>query len=196
MRRVGLTGGIGAGKSSVARLLVGHGAALIDADAVARAVLAPDTEGLRAVVRAFGGEVLAADGSLDRDVLAARVFADASARRTLEGITHPRIGAETARLLAALPPDALVVHDVPLLVELHLMAEYDLVVVVQAPLPVRLQRLAERGLPAEQARERIAAQASDDDRRLVADVLIDNSDDEAALATAVHEAWPRISGFR
>ncbi|HVV29749.1 MAG TPA: dephospho-CoA kinase [Mycobacteriales bacterium] len=193
MRRIGLTGGIGSGKSTVARLLAEHGAHVIDADAIAREVVAPGTPGLAEVAAAFPG-VLSADGSLDRPALAAIVFADADARVRLEQITHPRIGAETARRIEMLPPGAVCVYDVPLLVEAGLQQGYDLVVVVEAPLEVRLRRLAERGLPAQQARERIAHQATDEQRREVADVLIANGGDLDALREQVRRAWPVIAG--
>lgn len=190
--RVGLTGGIGAGKSAVARLLARHGAAVIDADAIAREVVAPGTPGLAAVAEAFGDGVIKADGSLDREALGKIVFADPDARKKLESITHPLIGAESARRIAGLPDDGVVVHDIPLLVEGGVAGAYDLVVVVEAPRELRLERLAERGLPREQAEARMAHQASDADRRAVADILIDNSGTLDDLARQVDDAWRRI----
>ena len=194
MRRVGLTGGIGSGKSEVGRLLATLGAVVVDADEVARAVVAPGTAGLDQVVRAFGPDVLDAAGALDRPGLAALVFADPAARRRLEQITHPLIGAEIVRRAAGLAGDAVLVVEVPLLVEAGLRAGYDAVVLVEAPLPVRLSRLAARGMTREQALERIASQAGDEERRAAADIVVDNSGDLEHLRAAVAEAWPRIAG--
>ncbi len=192
--RVGLTGGVGAGKSTVAELLAGHGAVVVDADRIAREVVEPDTDGLRAVVGRFGTGVLRPDGTLDRPALAARVFDDPAARADLEAILHPRIGARSAALAAAAPADAVVVHDVPLLVENGLGGGFDTVVVVEAPLEVRLARLAERGLPREQARARIAAQAGDEQRRAVADHLLTNAGTRTELARQVDTLWARLTG--
>lgn len=190
--RIGLTGGIGAGKSSVARLLAGRGAVVVDADALAREVVAPGTPGLAAVVQALGPEVLADDGSLDRTRVAALVFADPSARQRLEGVVHPLVRRRGAELEAAAGPDAVVVHDIPLLVENRLSAGFDLVVVVEAAERLRLERLAARGLPVEQARARMQAQANDDERRAVADAVVRNDGDEAALAAAVDRLWVEV----
>jgi dephospho-CoA kinase len=187
---VGLTGGIGAGKSAVARRLAEHGAVVIDSDRLAREVVAPGTDGLAEVVAAFGPEVLGADGGLDRTALGARVFDDEPARRRLEQIVHPRVRARTAELAAAAAPDAIVVNDVPLLVEAGLAPSYHLVVVVQAAVETRLRRLVEtRAMAAEQARARIAAQASDERRRAAGDVLLRNDADLAALDAAVDRLW-------
>jgi dephospho-CoA kinase len=194
VRKVGLTGGIGSGKSTVAALLAERGAHVIDADAIAREVVAVGTPGLALVAAAFPG-VLAPDGSLDRPALASRVFAHADQRKILESITHPLIGAETARRMALLPADAIVVYDVPLLAEAGLQHNYDFVVVVEAPLALRLARLTDRGLPPEQAKERIAHQATDEQRRAVADAVLDNGGDRAALVAEVDGAWPRIAGL-
>jgi dephospho-CoA kinase len=187
--RVGLTGGIGAGKSEVARLLSVRGAVVIDADVLAREVVEPGTDGLAAVVAEFGDSVLAADGSLDRAKLGRIVFGDDGARARLNAIVHPRVAARTAELMAAAPPDSVVVHDVPLLIENGLAPNYDLVLVVEAPLPSRLARLAARGLSADEARSRIAAQASDEQRREIADVVIANDDDLAQLGRRVAAVW-------
>ena len=189
MLQVGLTGGTGAGKSTVARRLGELGALVVDADALAREVVAPGTEGLDAVVAEFGDAVLAQDGSLDRAALARLVFADPERRRTLETITHPRIAVRTRELLDAAPPDAVVVHDVPLLVEKRMGARYHLVVVVHAPEAVRVARLASRGMHASDARARVRAQATDAERRAAADVWLDNCGDEAALRRAVDAVW-------
>lgn len=195
MLRVGLTGGIGAGKSAVAARLAARGAVVVDADAVAREVVATGTPGLAAVVEAFGAGVLASDGALDRPALGRIVFVDAEARRRLEAITHPLIGRRSAELIAAAEASGarVLVHDVPLLVEGGLAGAYDTVVVVQAPLPLRLQRLRDRGLPEEEARSRIAHQASDEERRAVATYVVDNAGDLAALDRRVDDLWDTIA---
>jgi dephospho-CoA kinase len=187
--RIGLTGGIGSGKSTVSRLLADHGAVIVDADAIAREVVEPGTPGLAAVVEAFGPSVLAADGSLDRPALADVVFADPEARRRLDAIVHPLVRARAGELAAAAPPDAVVVHDVPLLVETGQAAAYDLVLVVEADPETRVARLVQRGLTADDARARMAAQATDEQRRAVADVVLDNSGTPEKLAAQVATFW-------
>ncbi|MFF0153295.1 dephospho-CoA kinase [Micromonospora sp. NPDC005203] len=190
MLRVGLTGGIGSGKSAVAARLVERGAVLIDADRVAREVVAPGSEGLAEVVAAFTDAVLDADGVLDRAALGAVVFADETARRRLESITHPRVRARTAELAAAAPPDAIVVNDVPLLVEVGLAPTYHLVVVVQTAVSTRLERLVrDRGMGRAEAERRIAAQTDDARRRAAADVVLGNDGSLAALHDAVDTVW-------
>ncbi|GAA1765614.1 hypothetical protein GCM10009681_40830 [Luedemannella helvata] len=187
---VGLTGGIGAGKTAVATRLAELGAIVIDSDALAREVIAPGTDGLAEVVAAFGPEILAADGSVDRAALARRVFADEGARRRLEAIIHPRVGARTAEIAAAAPPGAVVVNDVPLLVEANLADRYELVVVVQAPQEQRIARLVgTRGMAEDEARARIAAQADDAARRAVADIVILNDGTPEQLRDRVDEVW-------
>jgi dephospho-CoA kinase len=187
--KVGLTGGIGSGKSEVARLLAEHGAVVIDADMLAREIVAPGTPGLAAVAEAFGDHLVRADGSLDRTALGKIVFADPGARRQLESITHPLIRAETAHRFAALPADAIGVHDIPLLAEVGSASDYDVVVVVEAPKHQRLDRLAQRGLPREQADARMANQATDAQRRKIANILIDNSGSLDDLRTRVDDVW-------
>jgi dephospho-CoA kinase len=196
--RVGLTGGIGSGKSTVARLLAGHGAAVVDADAIAREVVAPGTPGLVAVLAEFGPAVRAPDGSLDRPALARIVFADADADadadggalRRLNAIVHPLVAARRAELIGALPPDAVVVEDVPLLAENGLAGGYDLVVVVTAPADLRVERLrADRGMSGAEARARMSAQATDAQRAEIADVLIANDGSPADLAARVDAVW-------
>jgi dephospho-CoA kinase len=187
--RIGLTGGIGSGKSTVSRLLAEHGAVIVDADAIAREVVEPGTPGLAAVVEAFGSGVLAADGALDRPALAAVVFADPEARRRLDAIVHPLVRARATEVAAAAAPDAVVVHDVPLLVETGQAGLYDLVVVVEADPATREARLVQRGLTAEDARARMAAQASDEQRRAVSDVVLDNSGTPEQLAEQVDRVW-------
>jgi dephospho-CoA kinase len=187
--RIGLTGGIGSGKSTVSRLLAGHGAVIVDADVIAREVVEPGTPGLAAVVDAFGPAVLAADGSLERPALAAVVFGDPEARRRLDAIVHPLVRARATEVAAAAPPDAVVVHDVPLLVETGQAAAYDLVLVVEADPDTRVARLVQRGLTAEDARARMAAQATDEQRRAVADVVLDNSGTTDELEAQVDRFW-------
>lgn len=193
MLKVGLTGGIGAGKSEVARRLAALGAAVVNADTVAREVVEPGTPGLAAVVEEFGTDVLAADGSLDRERLAALVFADDAARARLNAIVHPLVRAETENRFAAAPTDAVVINDVPLLVESGLAPSYDVVVVVEAPLELRLARLARRGLAEADALARIAAQATDEQRRALAHVVIVNDGTVEQLDRQVARLWPGVA---
>jgi dephospho-CoA kinase len=190
---VGLTGGIGSGKSEVTRLLASYGAIIIDADVLAREVVGPGTPGLARVVEEFGADILRPDGSLDRDRLAELVFGDEEARRRLNAIVHPLVGRRTAELKAAAADDAVLVHDVPLLVEAGLTALYDLVVVVDAPPEVQLRRLVSlRGMTEPAARARIAAQASREQRLAAADVVIDNSGTLEELEAQVRELWEEL----
>ncbi|MEH1099384.1 dephospho-CoA kinase [Micromonospora sp. CPCC 205561] len=190
MLMVGLTGGIGSGKSAVAARLAECGAVVIDSDRVAREVVAPGTEGLAEIVAAFSDRVLDAEGALDRPALGALVFGDEAARRRLEAITHPRVRARAAELAAAAAPDAIVVNDVPLLVEVGLAPTYHLVVVVQTAVATRLARLArDRGMDRAEAERRIAAQADDARRRAAADVLLTNDGSLADLHAAVDALW-------
>jgi dephospho-CoA kinase len=187
---VGLTGGIGAGKSEVARRLAELGAVVVDSDVLAREVVEPGTDGLAAVVAAFGSEVLGTDGRLDRPSLGRLVFGDAARRRQLEEIIHPRVRQRTAEIIAAAPSDAVVVNDVPLLVEAGLAAAYDVVIVVLAAEDVRIARLEhDRRMAPDEARSRIAAQADDAARRAVADVVIVNEGTRDELRAAVDAAW-------
>ncbi|WP_040336642.1 dephospho-CoA kinase [Candidatus Blastococcus massiliensis] len=189
MLRIGLTGGIGSGKSTVSALLASRGAIVIDADRIAREVVEPGTAGLAAVVEAFGDGVLTADGTLDRPALAGVVFADPAARARLDGIIHPLVRETAGRLTAAAPQDAVIVNDVPLLVETGQAGSYDLVLVVEVDLPTRLARLVERGMTEDDARARIDAQATDEQRRAVADVVLDNSGSREQLAEQVDRFW-------
>lgn len=190
MLKVGLTGGIGAGKSEVSRLLVEHGAVLIDADRIAREVVAPGTAGLAAVVDAFGEGVLAEDGSLDRPRLGSIVFADAEKLAVLNSIVHPLVGARSRELEEAAAEDSVVVHDVPLLAENGLAPLYDLVIVVDASPETQLDRLVRlRGMTDEDARARMAAQATRDERLEIADVVIDNDVPLEALQRRVRDVW-------
>ncbi|MFF3843819.1 dephospho-CoA kinase [Streptomyces sp. NPDC002328] len=193
MLKVGLTGGIGAGKSEVSRLLVECGAVLIDADRIAREVVAPGTPGLAAVVEAFGDGVLAADGSLDRPRLGSIVFADPDKLAALNAIVHPLVGARSGELETAAPEDAVVVHDVPLLTENGLASLYDVVVVVDAAPGTQLDRLVRlRGMTEEDARARMAAQATREQRREIADVVIDNDVPLADLEQRVKDVWAEL----
>ena len=190
MLKVGLTGGIGAGKSEVSRLLVEQGAVLIDADRIAREVVAPGTPGLAAVVDAFGEDVLAPDGGLDRPKLGSIVFADPAKLAALNAIVHPLVGARSRELESAAAPDAVVVHDVPLLAENGLAGLYDVVVVVDARPETQLDRLVRlRGMTEEDARARMAAQATREKRLEIADVVIDNDVPLPELELRVQEVW-------
>jgi dephospho-CoA kinase len=186
---IGLTGGIGSGKSTVAALLAAHGARVVDADRIAREVVEPGTPGLAAVVAEFGARVLTPAGALDRPALAALVFGDPAARSRLDALVHPLVRARAAELVAAAPADAVVVQDVPLLVETGQAGSFDLVLVVEADVETRVARLVDRGLSAEDARARIASQATDQQRRAVADVVLRNDGDRAALAGQVAQFW-------
>jgi dephospho-CoA kinase len=188
--RVGLTGGIGSGKTTVARRLVERGAVLVDSDALAREVVGPGTDGLAEVVAEFGDGVLDAGGALDRPALASVVFGDAAARGRLNAIVHPRVRRRSDELIAAAPADALVVQDIPLLVESGMAPLFPLVVVVQADAEERVRRLVElRGMPEADARARMAAQADDAARRAAADVWLDNSGKPGDLDAAVDALW-------
>lgn len=190
MLTVGLTGGIGAGKSEVSRLLVECGAVLIDADRIAREVVEPGTPGLAAVVDAFGAEVLAEDGRLDRPKLGSVVFADPERLAVLNSIVHPLVGARSRELEEAAAEDAVVVHDVPLLTENGLASLYDLVIVVDASPETQLDRLVgRRGMTEEDARARMAAQATREQRREIADIVIDNDVPLDELHRRVKDVW-------
>ncbi|EGE45161.1 dephospho-CoA kinase [Streptomyces griseus] len=193
MLKVGLTGGIGAGKSEVSRLLVKYGAVLIDSDRIAREVVEPGTPGLAAVVEEFGTGVLTAEGALDRPALGALVFADPGRLAALNAIVHPLVGARAAEQERAAPEDAVVVHDVPLLTENGLAPLYDLVVVVDASPETQLERLVTlRGMTESDARARMAAQATRDQRRAVADLIVDNDGPLEALQPQVRTVWDEL----
>ena len=194
---VGLTGGIGAGKSTVAGMLAARGAVVLDADLAARAVVQPGTDGLAGIVRTFGSEVLGPDGSLDRAALAAVVFPDESRRAELNAIVHPRVRAWMAERVDAAPAGSIVVQDIPLLVEGGLTKLFEYVVVVDADDETRLKRLMkDRGMTLEQARARIAAQAPRAQRNAAADKVIDNSGDLDRLAAEVAALWRELDGLR
>jgi dephospho-CoA kinase len=190
--RVGLTGGIGAGKSEVSRRLAAYGAVVIDADQIAREVVEPGTEGLAEVIAAFGPEVLTPDGALDRARLGDIVFADPELRGKLNAIVHPRVARRMAELERG-ASSSIVVHDVPLIAENGRAGAYDLVVVVDAPPKVQAERLVRRrGLTREQARARMAAQASREQRLAIADIVIDNSGSLAELDRQVGDLWAQL----
>lgn len=195
MTSVGLTGGIGSGKSEVARLLAERGAVVVDADELAREAVAPGTEGLAAVVREFGSEVLAEDGSLDRARLGRVVFGDDSRRRALEAIVHPYVARRREEIARQASPGSVMVYDVPLLVENGLQDDFDVVVVVDAADETRLRRLvAARGMPEADARARMAAQCTRGERLAEADVVVANDGDLAALRAEVDRLWARLAG--
>ncbi|MFF0447835.1 dephospho-CoA kinase [Streptomyces sp. NPDC004609] len=193
MLSVGLTGGIGAGKSEVSRLLESYGAVLVDADKIAREVVEPGTPGLAAVVEAFGREILTADGTLDRPRLGSIVFADPERLAALNAIVHPLVGARSRELSQSAAEDSVVVHDVPLLTENDLAALYDLVVVVDAAPETQLDRLVRlRGMTESEARARMAAQATREQRRAVADLIIDNDGPLEDLEPQVRVVWAEL----
>ncbi|GAB3165363.1 dephospho-CoA kinase [Microbispora hainanensis] len=194
MLKVGLTGGIGSGKSEVSRLLAARGAVVVDADKIAREVVEPGTPGLTEIVEAFGEDVLRPDGTLDRERLGAIVFADAEKLKILNGIVHPKVGERSKQLQREAPDDAVVVYDVPLLAENNLAPLYDVVIVVDTPDDVRLERLQRfRGMREEDARARIAAQASREDRLRIADIVIRNEGSLDDLEAQVDKVWQDLS---
>ncbi|HEY0475009.1 MAG TPA: dephospho-CoA kinase [Kribbella sp.] len=194
MLRVGLTGGIGAGKSAVSERLADLGAVVIDSDVLAREVVARGTDGLAEVVDAFG-DVVTPEGDLDRPAVGRIVFSDADARRKLEAIIHPRVRARAAEIERAAPTDAVVVHDIPLLVETGQAGKFDVVLVVDVPPQLQLERLTgRRGMTDEEAKARIASQASRQDRLGAADIVVDNSGTLEQLDQRVAEVWEELAG--
>ena len=191
MLLVGLTGGIGAGKSTVSELLAARGAVIVDADQVARAVVEPGQPALQKLVERFGEGILDADGRLARGALAKVAFADDESRLDLEAITHPAINEEFTRCVAEAPSDAIVVLDVPLLAESEQARKrpYQTVIVVEAPREVRLARLEARGVDRADAEARMGAQADDEERRKLATYVVDNAGDRAALERQIDEVW-------
>ncbi|SEL91572.1 dephospho-CoA kinase [Rhodococcus maanshanensis] len=190
MLRIGLTGGIGAGKSTVSRILADLGAVVVDSDLVAREVVEPGTEGLAALVAEFGDSILQPDGRLDRPALAAVAFGDDESRARLNAVVHPLVGRRTTELVESAAADAVVVQDIPLLVEGRMGALFNLVLVVYVDAEERVRRLVElRGMPEHDARARLAAQATDDQRRAAADVWLDNSGPQGGLDAEVKALW-------
>ena len=189
MLRIGLTGGIGAGKSTVSATFSECGGIIVDGDVIAREVVEPGTEGLTALVDAFGKEILLPDGALNRPALAAKAFVDDEKRSTLNGIVHPLVGRRRAEIIAAVSEDAVVVEDIPLLVETGMAPAFPLVVVVHADEETRVKRLIKRGMEEADARARIAAQAPEEARRAIADALLDNSGSEGELVGRARDIW-------
>ena len=200
MYLIGLTGGIASGKSTVARRLVEHGAVHIDADELARRVVQPGRPALAAIVDGFGREILQHDGTLDRQKLAEIVFHDDDARERLNAIVHPAVRELTSKLLAKIEgedPDAVVVYDVPLLIEAAVDHPFDLIVVTSAPKHTQVERLVEeRGLDPNQAEARVEAQVGNTERVAVADVVIDTDDSMAHTMSQVDALWHRIKQER
>ncbi len=195
VQMIGLTGGIGSGKSTVAALLAAKGAVVVDADAIARQVVEPGSPVLDRLAERFGVDIVGPDGHLDRARLAERAFVDEESRRDLDAITHPAIGEEFLRQVAAAPEGGVVVHDVPLLVESKNPAQYRGVIVVEAPRELRLARLEARGIPVADAERRMAQQATDEQRREIATWVLDNSGDLDALEAQVDAIWPELVRF-
>jgi dephospho-CoA kinase len=190
MLRIGLTGGIGAGKSALSKTFSECGGIIVDGDVIAREVVQPGTEGLASLVEAFGEDILLPDGALDRPALAAKAFRDDEARKKLNGIVHPLVGKRRSEIIAAVAEDAVVVEDIPLLVESGMAPMFPLVVIVHADVELRVRRLVQqRGMSEEDARARIAAQATDEQRRAVADVWLDNSGEPGELVERAHDVW-------
>jgi dephospho-CoA kinase len=191
--RVGLTGGVASGKSTVSRMLAELGAVVIDADLLAREAVDRGTDGLAEVVAAFGPEVLTPAGDLDRPALGALVFADEARRRTLEAVIHPRVRARAAEIERSAPEGAVVVHDIPLLAETGQGAAFDAVVVVDVPTGLQVERMVrDRGWSAEEARSRIAAQATREERRAIATYVIDNTGTIEDLRRRVAEVFGEL----
>jgi dephospho-CoA kinase len=188
--RIGLTGGIGAGKSTVSAAFAECGGIIVDGDVIAREVVEPGTEGLASLVDAFGKDILLPDGALNRPALAAKAFADDEERKKLNGIVHPLVAKRRSEIIAAVAEDAVVVEDIPLLVESGMAPLFPLVVIVHADVELRVRRLVEqRGMTEDDARARIAAQATDEQRRAVADIWLDNSGPPDALAQRARDVW-------
>jgi dephospho-CoA kinase len=191
--RVGLTGGVASGKSTVSAMLADLGAVVIDADLLAREVVAPGTEGLKEIVAAFGPEVVTESGELDRPAMGTIVFGDEARRRTLEAIIHPRVRARGAELEAAAPPGAVVVHDIPLLAETGQGGAFDAVVVVDVPVEVQVERMTGlRGMSAQDAEARVRSQATREQRLAVATYVIDNTGTLEDLRDRVTEVFEKL----
>ena len=190
---VGLTGGIGSGKSTVAAMFESLGAHIIYADELAREAIAPGTSGFEAVVARFGPELVKEDGRIDRKLLAALVFGQPENMADLEEIIHPRVSAALSALREAIDPSKVVIYEIPLLVELEMADRFDKVVVVLAPAVDRIVRLKSRGLDDEDILERMGQQASDEERRSVADLIIDNAGNREFLEKQVEQVWAELS---
>lgn len=192
MLNIGLTGGIGSGKSAVSTVLAELGATIVDADKIAREVVEPGTDGLAQIIAAFGSTMLDDEGALNRPALAQIVFNDDQARTTLNAIVHPRVRERSAQLVADAGPHAIIVHDIPLLAEGTMAPSFHLVLVVDTPVPTRLERLTgSRGMDRDDALARIKAQATDEQRLAIADVVLDNSGTPQQLREQIEEHWNR-----
>ena len=190
MLRIGLTGGIGAGKSTVSATFSECGGIVVDGDVISREVVEPGTEGLAKLVDAFGAQILLPDGALDRPALATIAFSDEEKRQALNGIVHPLVATRRSELIAAAGEDAVIVEDIPLLVESQMAPMFPLVIIVNADPEVRVKRLIEyRGFSEADARARIAMQATEEQRRQVADVWLDNSGSSGQLVEQARELW-------
>src|SRR5215217_3467135 len=189
MIRIGLTGGIGAGKSTVSAAFNDCGGIIVDGDVIAREVVEPGTEGLASLVDAFGDDILLEDGALNRPALAAKAFADDEKRQLLNGIVHPLVARRREEIIAAVSADAVVVEDIPLLVETGMAPRFPLGVVVTADEQTRVERLIKRGMDEADARARIKAQAPEEQRRAIADVLLDNSGPQGELVEKARDLW-------
>jgi dephospho-CoA kinase len=188
--RIGLTGGIGAGKSTVSATFSECGGIVVDGDVIAREVVEPGTAGLARLVEAFGEDILLPDGALNRPALAAKAFADDEQRAKLNGIVHPLVGKRRQEIIDSVSGDAVIVEDIPLLVETGMAPLFPLVVVVYADEQTRVKRLVEyRGMPEADARARIKAQASDAQRRAIADVVLNNSGSQAEIVRQARDLW-------
>ena len=194
MLRVGLTGGIGAGKGEVARRLAAYGALVIDADQVAREVVAPGTPGLEEIVQAFGAGVLRPDGTLDRQLLGEIVFSDTALRDRLNAIVHPKVGERMREIEEAAGAPEVIVHEIPLLAENGLAGAFDVVVVVDAPARAQVERLVStRGMTRSHALARMSAQATREERLAVATLVVDNSGSLEDLDDQVATLWGELS---
>ncbi len=190
---LGLTGGIGSGKSTAARMFADLGAIVIDADAIAKEVLEPGQVGYESVINNFGEEILDSSGNVDRVVLAGKVFGDTTKLKELEEIVHPAVATKVAEIRESLPAGAIIIYDTPLLIEKSLQQQFDQVIVVLAPEALRTQRLLARGLAQNDIIVRMSNQATDEQRREIANYVIDNSSSLVELREEVQKVWTQIS---
>lgn len=190
---LGLTGGIGSGKSTAARMFADLGAIVIDADAIAKEVLEPGQVGYESVVNNFGEEILDSSGNIDRVVLAGKVFGDTTKLKELEEIVHPAVANKVAQIRESLPAGSIIIYDTPLLIEKSLQQQFDQVIVVLAPEALRTQRLLARGLAQNDIIARMTNQATDEQRREIANYIIDNSSSLVELREEVQKVWTQIS---
>lgn len=190
---LGLTGGIGSGKSTAARMFADLGAIVIDADAIAKEVLEPGQVGYESVVNNFGEEILDSSGNIDRVVLAGKVFGDTTKLKELEEIVHPAVANKVAQIRESLPAGSIIIYDTPLLIEKSLQQQFDQVIVVLAPEALRTQRLLARGLAQNDIIARMSNQATDEQRREIANYVIDNPSSLVTLREEVQKVWTQIS---